>query len=138
MIENLTLQEPQLNLLHDAFITAVPFSYCYIDNFLEPSLALSLSRNFPPLTKMDTIYHGLNENKGEHANFETLHGDFKKLKASLFTKPVCEFVEKITGMPDVKQIDDRYGCGLHQGGPGSFLDVHIYYNLHPLKKSNVV
>lgn len=134
MTENILRDEQQLRQLHDAFTTAEPFSYCCIDNFLEPSLALSLSERFPALSQMDVLYNGLNENKGEHATFDTLHEDFKKLKNRLFTKGFSERVEKITGIAGLQLIDDRYGCGLHQGGARSFLDVHIDYNLHPLKK----
>ncbi len=43
-------------------------------------------------------------------------------------------IEKITGIENLKVLDDRYGRGLHQGANGSFLDIHIDYNIHPLEK----
>ena len=41
---------------------------------------------------------------------------------------------KVTGIPGLQTIEDRLGYGLHQGANQSFLDIHIDYNLHPLRK----
>jgi hypothetical protein len=129
IIEEATLQELHLN-----FINGKPFPYLYIDDFLATSLAGSLSANFPSLSEMDILYEGLNENKGEHSNFETLHEDFTELKRILSSETFIKKIETISGINDLAVINDRYGSGLHQGGNGSFLDIHIDYNLHPLKK----
>jgi Rps23 Pro-64 3,4-dihydroxylase Tpa1-like proline 4-hydroxylase len=135
MPEKVTI-EPGHNMkeLHKKFVSADPFPFVYIDNFLDPALAKSLSENFPSLKKMDIFYKGLNEQKGEHSSFENLHEDFTVLKKKLFTQTFVEQIENITGVKGLHLIDDRYGCGLHQGGNNSFLDPHIDYNLHPILK----
>ncbi|HEV2830511.1 MAG TPA: 2OG-Fe(II) oxygenase [Hanamia sp.] len=120
--------------LHQKFISAAPFPYICLDNFLDLSLAKSLSDNFPSLQNMDVFYKGLNERKGEHSSFENLHEDFASLRKKLSTKDFVQQIETITGFKDLHLIDDRYGCGLHQGGNNSFLDTHIDYNLHPILK----
>lgn len=120
--------------LHGEFLAADPFPFVVIDDFLDPSLALALSGNFPTIENMDVTYHGLNERKGEHSNFETLSPDFKKLKEELNETAFIKQLEAITGFKDLFTIDDRYGRGLHQGGNNSFLDTHIDFNLHPLLK----
>lgn len=120
--------------LHQKFISAAPFPYICLDNFLDLSLAKSLSDNFPSLQNMDVFYKGLNERKGEHSSFENLHEDFTSLRKKLSTKDFVQRIETITGFKDLHLIDDRYGCGLHQGGNNSFLDTHIDYNLHPILK----
>lgn len=120
--------------LHQKFISAAPFPYICLDNFLDLSLAKSLSGNFPSLQNMDVFYKGLNERKGEHSSFENLHEDFASLRKKLSTKDFVQQIETITGFKDLHLIDDRYGCGLHQGGNNSFLDTHIDYNLHPILK----
>ena len=123
-----------LEELHQKFISAAPFPYICLDNFLDLSLAKSLSDNFPSLQNMDVFYKGLNERKGEHSSFENLHEDFASLRKKLSTKDFVQQIETITGFKDLHLIDDRYGCGLHQGGNNSFLDTHIDYNLHPILK----
>lgn len=120
--------------LHQKFINADPFPYVVVDDFLDPDMALALSKNFPAIESMDVNYKGLNERKGEHSNFETLSEDFKILKDKLNSHSFIQQMETITGFTDLFTIDDRYGRGLHQGGNNSFLDTHIDYNLHPLLK----
>ncbi|MDQ3844577.1 MAG: 2OG-Fe(II) oxygenase [Bacteroidota bacterium] len=130
-------------LLHDAaykaelnrqFIHAVPFPYIIIDNFLHPEIARTLADNFPSLSEMNVQYNGLNEKKGEHSRFDTLHSVFIDIKRELMKEGFVKIIETISGIQKLQTIDDRYGCGLHQGGAGSFLDIHIDYNLHPTLK----
>ncbi|MEO6540557.1 MAG: 2OG-Fe(II) oxygenase, partial [Ferruginibacter sp.] len=47
---------------------------------------------------------------------------------------ITEWISNITGLKNLSTIDDRLGAGLHQGGNNSFLDIHIDYNIHPIKK----
>lgn len=133
MLDSAELEE-ELHELHEKFSSATPFSYICIDDFLDTSLAKSLSANFPLLNKMDVFYKGLNEQKGEHSSFENLHSDFTVLKKKLWSGSFIKKIEKITGFDGLHLIDDRYGVGLHQGGNKSFLDPHIDYNLHPILK----
>ena len=126
--------EENLSALHKCFIEAEPFPYLCIDNFLEEELANSLSEHFPSLEAMNTIYHGINENKGEHSSFENLHHSFTILKQQLLNDTFIQKIEKISGINNLEVIQDRYGSGLSQGGKGSFLDIHIDYNLHPVAK----
>jgi Rps23 Pro-64 3,4-dihydroxylase Tpa1-like proline 4-hydroxylase len=134
MQQEITVRKESLEELHANFMNANPFPHVYIDDFLETGLANSLSENFPPLSEMDILYHGLNENKGEHSNFQNLHEDFRRLQHLLSSETFIGEVESISGISDFSVINDRYGCGLHQGGNGSFLDIHIDYNLHPFEK----
>ena len=80
MQQEITVRKESLEELHANFMNANPFPHVYIDDFLETGLANSLSENFPPLSEMDILYHGLNENKGEHSNFQNLHEDFRRLQ----------------------------------------------------------
>ena len=69
------IQQVEINnieTLHKEFISGNPFPYVVIDNFLDSTLALSLSHNFPAMENMDVFYKGLNERKGEHSNFDSL------------------------------------------------------------------
>ncbi|MEO6870488.1 MAG: 2OG-Fe(II) oxygenase [Ginsengibacter sp.] len=131
------IQQVEINnieTLHKEFISGNPFPYVVIDNFLDSTLALSLSHNFPAMENMDVFYKGLNERKGEHSNFDSLTPDFTLLKEKLNSPKLIRQIEEITGIKDLFTLDDRYGRGLHQGGNNSFLDTHIDYNLHPILK----
>lgn len=131
--ENL-LDERKINAWKQQFNNAVPFRFLVIDNFLDPAIAAQLSREFPALEKMDVNYKGINEKKSEHSNFETLHPVFRELRNRITHPAITGAIEKIAGIEALETIGDRYGYGLHQGGTNSFLDIHVDYNLHPLRK----
>ena len=59
---------------------------------------------------------------------------FLQLKKFLFDRQFIKKIEEISQIKNLQVIDDRFGQGLHQGGDDSFLDIHIDYNLHPVKK----
>lgn len=134
MFSNLSLDEPQINAWSQAFQEALPFRFLVIDDFLDPELARRLANAFPSLQKMEVNYAGLNERKSEHSNFELLHEDFNNLKKNLSSSDFTSIVERISKIENLETIGDRYGYGLHQGGKNSFLDIHVDYNLHPLRK----
>jgi hypothetical protein len=134
MLKEILVKEERLQELHRDFMNAEPFSYICIDDFLESSFAISLSEYFPSLSEMDILYKGLNEHKGEHSTFESIHPHFTKLKQMLSSDSFIKTIETVSGIDNLKIISDRYGSGLHQGGNGSFLDIHIDYNLHPLER----
>lgn len=119
---------------HQRFNDAKPYRHLVMDNLLQPQMATALARQFPTLEQMKTRYNGLNEKKAEHSEFTLLPKEFGQLKEVLFGKEFMELIEKITGITGLLVMDDRYGYGLHQGGNGSFLDVHIDYNLHPVSQ----
>ena len=39
-------------------------------------------------------------------------------------------MSEITGIDELFSVPDALGGGLHQGGNGSFLDIHIDFNIH--------
>ncbi|RZK10250.1 MAG: 2OG-Fe(II) oxygenase [Flavobacterium sp.] len=134
MISNKLLDKKYLRQLEESFANAKPYRHLVIDGFLEPNVAQDLATNFPTLERMKTKYNGINERKAEHSELASLSPYFQQLKTGLFAAEFIHCVEMITGINDLLAIDDRFGYGLHQGGNGSFLDIHIDYNLHPVVK----
>jgi len=116
------------------FNNNTPVRHVVIDNFLEEKFAAGIHDHFPSLSDMKTHYHGLNENKSEDSNFSALDSRFSRLHAALSSEQVLQWIESWTGFSECSVIEDRLGYGLHQGGNNSFLDIHIDYNLHPIKK----
>lgn len=120
--------------LKTAFNTAIPFRHLVIDNFLDATFAETLDRRFPSLSGMKTHYSGLNEKKAEDNNFVKQDGDFTLLHTTLSSRQFADWLTDITDITPLHTADDRLGYGLHQGGHGSFLDIHIDYNIHPITK----
>lgn len=127
-------QNDNISTYRKSFDNALPFRFITIDNFLDPVLAETLFRSFPALDAMKTHYTGINERKAEDSNFTNLDNSFTTLRESLSSPPFIDWLVSITGIKPLHTIHDRLGYGLHQGGNGSFLDVHIDYNIHPSEK----
>ena len=120
--------------LYSAFCANNPIRHLVIDNFLNRDIASSIYNHFPPMEKMNTHYKGINEKKAEHSNFRNLHHSFEELHKELSSYTFITWLQAVTGIDYLETINDRLGYGLHQGANHSFLDIHIDYNLHPIKK----
>jgi Rps23 Pro-64 3,4-dihydroxylase Tpa1-like proline 4-hydroxylase len=120
--------------LYTAFCSNKPIRHLVIDNFLEKEIASSIFANFPSMEEMKTHYKGLNEKKAEHSDFSKLHLSFEQLHQALCSPEFISWLQHVTGIKSLETIEDRLGYGLHQGASNSFLDIHIDYNLHPIKK----
>lgn len=119
--------------LKQEFDQAKPYRHLVIDNFLQEDFAHALNEHFPTVEDLRKHWRGLNENKFEGSEFEKFHPSFEELKQQLFNKDFYEWVTKVTGIEEVFITDDSLGAGLHQGGNGSFLDVHIDFNIHHIQ-----
>jgi Rps23 Pro-64 3,4-dihydroxylase Tpa1-like proline 4-hydroxylase len=134
IIDQELFTEDTRHRLKAAFNAAVPFRHLVIDEFLSPAFAQSLDRHFPSLDKMRTHYAGLNEKKAEDNDFVKQDAAFTRLHTALSSQDFAAWLTDITGITPLETVDDRLGYGLHQGGDGSFLDIHIDYNIHPVTK----
>jgi Rps23 Pro-64 3,4-dihydroxylase Tpa1-like proline 4-hydroxylase len=123
----------RLKKLNDEFNAAAPYRHVVIEGILKLDVADRIFANFPPKNQLNKHYSGLNENKSEGSNFEDFHKEFAFLKEDLSSPEFCKIVEQISGIKDVFVTDDNLGTGVHQGSNGSFLDVHIDFNIHPRK-----
>lgn len=119
--------------LKTEFQTAFPYKHLVMDNFLTEDFANLLHDHFPSIDKLKKHYNGLNEKKSEGANFSDFHPVFLDLRQILLSEPLAKWTAEVTSIPNVMVTDDKLGAGLHQGGNGSFLDVHIDFNIHAEK-----
>lgn len=113
------------------YSTAEPYKHLVIDGFLNPEFADALCDRFPSLSQMKTHYKGLNENKAEDANFQAYDEAFRLLKAQYRSPEFIKFLEELTDIKGLMMPDDALGCGTHQGENGSYLDIHVDFNIHP-------
>jgi hypothetical protein len=73
------------------------------------------------------------KNKFEKSEFENISEGFASLKAELVSERFQNLLSNITN-EDVFVDANFHGGGLHQGGEGSFLNMHVDFNYHPLEK----
>ncbi|MES2733057.1 MAG: 2OG-Fe(II) oxygenase [Bacteroidota bacterium] len=115
------------------FQNGEPYKHIILDNFLNEATATLLFDNFPTIEKLHKHYKGLNENKSEGSNFSDFHPIFQQVRQELMSPAFAAWVAQITGIPGVFITEDNLGTGLHQGTDGSFLDIHVDFNIHHVK-----
>jgi Rps23 Pro-64 3,4-dihydroxylase Tpa1-like proline 4-hydroxylase len=116
--------------LKNEFQAGKPYKYIVLDNFLIEDFANQIYDNFPPAEALNKHYAGLNENKSEGSNFQDFHPAFSRLKEALMNQEFARWMAEVTGIAGVFVTDDNLGTGLHEGKKGSFLDIHIDFNIH--------
>lgn len=133
IIRNNLFSEEQIAQLRQEFDQAKPYKHLVVDGFLDNSFAEELHANFPTVEDLKVHWKGMNENKFEGSEFENFHPRFRELKTALFNQEFYQWVSAVTGIEEVFITDDSLGAGLHQGADGSFLDIHIDFNIHHIK-----
>lgn len=127
---NYTSAEARKDLLNQ-FNTAHPCRHLVLDNFLDTDLANRLHGHFPPLESLNVKRKSLNENKSEDYHFERWDPSFTELRNTIRGAEFSEWMQEVTGLEGLVTPDDSLGSGVHQGGQGSYVDVHIDVNYNP-------
>jgi Rps23 Pro-64 3,4-dihydroxylase Tpa1-like proline 4-hydroxylase len=113
-----------------------PFPHIYFDNFLPESVADLALETFPDPDKIDWLRHrGIDQHKKlAFDNAEFLPSPLRDILLFLNSRPMLQFLEKLTGIQNI--FGDPYynGGGLHQIKPGGSLEVHADYSYHPKLK----
>lgn len=123
-----------LAAIHKQFVEAQPCKHICLPNFFEENFANTLHDNFPAFDSLQVIRKSLNENKREDYHFERWHPAFGQLQQAMITEEIGKFMSDLTGIEGLFTNTDSLGQGVHMGGKGSFLDVHIDVNVNVGKK----
>lgn len=126
------LDEAKIKEIRSAFENAQPCKHVAVPNFLNEELANTLYENFPKLEALNVKRKSINENKSEEYHLERYHPAFNQLRDFMNSPEMYEWVSKVTGIEDLRSTYDSLGSGVHQGGPGSFVDVHVDINMNPV------
>jgi hypothetical protein len=126
--------EARLPALRASFMNARPYSFVAIDDFCETRLVESLEEDMP-----DPKKGGINKSrdyvfaksKFEKSRFRDLGSPFFDLYNDFISPRFQTILRRLTN-EDVFVDPDFHGGGLHQGGAGSFLDMHVDFDYHPL------
>ena len=126
---------PFLHRLSREFRQNKPFPHLHLPGFLEPESALRMAHEFPGLeTDAWTRYKHQNENKvglAKRSLFPPLLGEAVD---ELNSPDFVDWLSQLTGIPELMADPSLEGGGLHQSGPGGFLNVHTDFNTHHYHK----
>jgi hypothetical protein len=129
--------ENRLVEIGESYRAASPFRHVIIDGFCDPgtlSIALdSLEYDWTDREKKSRDYI-FAKNKFETPQLETLSQEMELLKDELLSSRFQRILQGITG-EDIFIDPTFHGGGLHRGGEGSFLDMHVDFNYHPSNES---
>ena len=118
--------------LRTNYLLAKPFPHLVIDNFCNSAMIESLYEKIPELTNKSRDYV-FAKNKFEKSNYKELGKEFEEFYTDITSEPMNQFLSFISN-ENVFVDPDNHGGGLHQGKKNSFLDMHLDFNYHPLKK----
>lgn len=112
-----------------------PYPHLHLTEFLDPEVAAEMACEFPALeTDAWTRYKHQNENKvglAKREQFAPLLGD---VVDELNSPAFVTWLSQVTGIPNLLADDTLEGGGLHQSGPGGFLNVHTDFRTHHYHK----
>lgn len=129
--------ENNLQQLTRKFNTAEPFPFVVIDNFADEHQlhkildAFSVPRTDRLNRSRDYIFA---KNKYEKANFKEVSAECSEIYQDFMSERFQRIICAIT-LQDVFVDPEFHGGGIHQGGEGSFLDMHVDFNYHPLQEN---
>jgi Rps23 Pro-64 3,4-dihydroxylase Tpa1-like proline 4-hydroxylase len=128
------LNEDKIKEIRQQFQSATPCKHIALPNFLLDDVANTLYENFPKLETLNVKRKSINENKSEEYHLDRYHQQFNELRDFLNSPEMYKWMEKITGTEGLSSTYDSLGSGVHQGGPGSFVDIHVDVNSNTAAK----
>nr|WP_298716287.1 2OG-Fe(II) oxygenase [uncultured Steroidobacter sp.] len=119
--------------LRQQFSSAEPYQYVVIDGFLTEfglnSLDVEQLNTVPSTDQLSSDYL-FAKNKIENPKLGQISRALEQLSLELRSRAFVRILQEICGM-DVFLDPNFAGGGLHQGGAGSFLEMHADFSRHP-------
>ena len=108
-----------------------PCPHILLEDFLEPATALAMAQEFPqPTSDAWTQYKHANENKLGMPKREMFPPTIGAVTDELNSPEFVAWVSELTGIPGLLADPILEGGGLHQSGPGGYLNVHTDFSMH--------
>jgi len=123
---------PLVNSLHNKYTHASPFPHTMIENFLTPQAIEEALLAFPSLGSADWIHYvHLNEKKFGKNDKSSFHPALRSIIDELNSDRFLGFLTELTGIKGLFADESLEGGGLHQSGPGGYLNIHADFTSHP-------
>lgn len=114
----------------DLFNAAQPFPHVVIDGFLDEELAHAVRQEFPAPEDMPKSRDYIFGDKRELSSVGAQGPASRRLVEYVLGAEFAGFLSEVSGRHLF--VDPAFhGGGFHQGGDGSFLDMHVDFNMHP-------
>lgn len=127
---------PQADSLAKEYQSNQPFPHIRLKEFLPPEVAESIAQEFPaPGTDAWTQYKHHNEHKLGMAKRELFPPQLRAVADELNSPEFVAWLSVLTGIPGLMPDASLEGGGLHQSGPGGFLNVHTDFSMHHYHKN---
>jgi hypothetical protein len=108
-----------------------PCPHILLENFLDSETVLAMAQQFPqPTSDAWTQYKHANENKLGMPKRELFPPVIGAVVDELNTPEFVAWISKLTGIPNLVADPMLEGGGLHQSGPGGYLNVHTDFSMH--------
>jgi hypothetical protein len=108
-----------------------PCPHILVKDFLESGIAREVSREFPDVrSEAWTQYKHANENKLGMPRRELFPAVLGSVTDELNSPEFVAWVSQLTGIPGLMADPMLEGGGLHQSGPGGYLNVHTDFSKH--------
>jgi hypothetical protein len=113
-----------------------PYPHLHLKGFLETGIAEELASEFPgPETDAWTQYKHANENKFGLTKRQLFPPLIGEVVDELNSPRFVGWLSRLTGIPGLLADNTLEGGGLHQSGPGGFLNVHTDFSCHHYRKN---
>jgi hypothetical protein len=116
--------------LRAEFVAARPFPLLVFDEFLDPVLAEGLVDSFPALEAMPRSRDYIFGRKHELSSVEQAGWAGSRFVEGMLSGEFRQFLGDVAGC-DLFVDPSFHGGGFHQGADGSYLDMHVDFNIHP-------
>ncbi|MFZ0815724.1 MAG: 2OG-Fe(II) oxygenase [Candidatus Sulfotelmatobacter sp.] len=108
-----------------------PCPHILLEDFLDPDVAAEMAAQFPqPTSDAWTQYKHANENKLGMPKREMFPETIRAVTDELNSPEFVAWVSELTGIPNLMADPMLEGGGLHQSGPGGYLNVHTDFSMH--------
>jgi 2OG-Fe(II) oxygenase superfamily len=123
--------ESNLPVLVEQYRENKPYPHILLEDFLDPETALEMAAQFPqPGTHVWTQYKHANENKLGMAKRQLFPPALAAVTDELNSPEFVAWISELTGIPGLMADPMLEGGGLHQSGPGGYLNVHTDFSMH--------
>jgi Rps23 Pro-64 3,4-dihydroxylase Tpa1-like proline 4-hydroxylase len=108
-----------------------PCPHILLKDFLDFEVAQDMATQFPQATSDAwTQYKHANENKLGMPKREMFPAPIRAVTDELNSPEFVAWVSELTGIPNLMPDPMLEGGGLHQSGPGGYLNVHTDFSMH--------
>jgi Rps23 Pro-64 3,4-dihydroxylase Tpa1-like proline 4-hydroxylase len=123
--------EARLPVLAGQYRENLPCPHILLKDFLDPEVALDLAAQFPQAgSDAWTQYKHANENKLGLAKRQLFPPAIAAVTDELNSPEFVAWISELTGIPGLMADPMLEGGGLHQSGPGGYLNVHTDFSMH--------